>query len=68
MVHSHSHLPGHDHGRAHGHPHVHSHGPTAPHPLQAAPWSILRMPVMSRLGAAFAVSAALWAAVWLSMR
>jgi len=47
---------------------VHSHGPASPHPAQAAPWSILRMTVVSRLGAALAVSVVLWAAVWLSMR
>ena len=62
MAHDHSH----DH--AHGHVPVHSHGPASPHPAQAAPWSILRMTVVSRLGAALAVSAVLWAAVWLSMR
>jgi hypothetical protein len=54
----------HDHGRAH----VHSHDPATPHPAQVAPWSILRMTVVSRLGAALAVSAGLWAVVWLSMR
>ena len=43
-------------------------GRLRPHPAQAAPWSILRMTVVSRLGAALAVSAALWAVVWLSMR
>jgi hypothetical protein len=56
----------HDHG--HDRAHAHSHGPASPHPAQAAPWSILRMTVVSRLGAAFAVSAVLWAAVWLAMR
>jgi hypothetical protein len=60
----HSHV--HDH--AHGHVHVHSHGPASPHPAQAVSWSILRMPVMSRLAAALAVSAGLWAVVWLAMR
>jgi hypothetical protein len=59
------HTHSHDH---HGHVHVHSHGPASPHPAQAAPWSILRMTVVSRLGAAVAVSAALWATVWLAMR
>jgi hypothetical protein len=58
----------HSHGHDHGHLHAHSHDPTTPHPAQAAPWSILRMTVVSRLGAALAVSAALWAIVWLSMR
>ena len=47
---------------------VHSHGPASPHPAQAAPWSILRMTVLSRLGAALAVSAALWAIVLVAMR
>ncbi|WP_291687615.1 hypothetical protein [Bradyrhizobium sp.] len=61
-----SHLHSHDH--AHGHVPVHSHGPASPHPAQAAPWSILRMTVVSRLAAAVAVSAAMWAVVWLSMR
>jgi hypothetical protein len=62
MVHSHPHS--HDHGHAHGH----SHGPATPHPAQAALWSILRMTVLSRLGAAVAVSAGLWAIVLLAMR
>jgi hypothetical protein len=54
------------HGHDHAHPHhVHSHGPAAPHPAQAVTWSILRMTVLSRLMAAIAVSAALWAFVWL---
>jgi hypothetical protein len=64
MDHSHSH----DHGHHHDHSHAHSHGPATPHPAQAAPWSILRMTVLSRLSAAAAVSAALWAVVWLAMR
>ena len=58
----------HSHGHEHGHGHAHSHGPVTPHPAQAALWSILRMTVVSRLGAALAVSARLWAVVWLSMR
>jgi hypothetical protein len=58
----------HDHPASHSHGHTHSHGPASPHPAQAAPWSILRMTVMARLGAALAVSAGLWAVVWLSMR
>jgi hypothetical protein len=62
MTHAHSH----DHGHHHGH--AHSHGPETPHPSQPAPWSILRMTVLSRLGAAVAVSAGLWAVVWLAMR
>jgi hypothetical protein len=64
MDHAHSH----DHGHHHGHSHAHSHGPATPHPAQAAPWSILRMTVLSRLSAAVAVSAGLWAIVWLAMR
>jgi hypothetical protein len=66
MTHSHSHDHSHDHGHHHGH--AHSHGPETPHPSQPAPWSILRMTVLSRLGAAVAVSAGLWAVVWLAMR
>ena len=58
----------HSHSHDHGHAHAHSHGPATPHPPQAAPWSILRMTVVSRLGAALAVSAGLWAFVWLAMR
>jgi hypothetical protein len=66
-LHSHGHT--HAHG-AHGHAHAHghSHGPAAPHPAQPAPWSILRMPVTARLGAALAASAVLWLIVWLAMR
>jgi hypothetical protein len=63
-----SHLHDHSHDHAHGHVPVHSHGPASPHPAQAAPWSILRMTVASRLAAAAAVSAVLWAAVLLAMR
>jgi hypothetical protein len=58
----------HDHPHAHGHHHGHAHGPATPHPAQAAPWSILRMTVLSRLAAGFAVSAALWAVVLVAMR
>ena len=43
-------------------------GRLTPHPAQPAPWSILRMTVLSRLGAALAVSVGLWAVVWLAMR
>jgi hypothetical protein len=62
MDHAHSH----DHGHHHGH--AHRHGSAAPHPAQIAPWSILRMTVVSRLSAAIAVSVALWSIVWLAMR
>jgi hypothetical protein len=58
----------HHHAHDHGHAHAHSHDPASPHPAQAATWSILRMPVVSRLVAAVGVSIALWAVVWLSMR
>jgi hypothetical protein len=58
----------HSHQHDHGHVHAHSHGPASPHPAQAAPWSILRMTVVSRIGASLAVSAVLWAVVWLAMR
>jgi hypothetical protein len=66
-AHSHSH----NHADSHAHSHVHSHGHdhgTTPHPAQVAAWSILRMTVVARLGAAVAVSAGLWAVVWLAMR
>jgi hypothetical protein len=56
------------HGHFHFHDHPHTHGPTSPHPAQAAPWSILRMPAAARVAAACAVSVALWAIVWLAMR
>ena len=58
----------HSHSHDHAHGHVHRHGPATPHPAQVAPWSILRMTVVTRLGAAVAVSAGLWAVVWLAMR
>jgi hypothetical protein len=60
---SHSHR--YEHGGA---GHVHAHGPSSPHPAQAATWSILRMALATRLAAALAVSAALWAVVLLAMR
>jgi hypothetical protein len=63
MPHDHSHHPGHHH-----HTHAHSHGPATPHPAQAAPWSILRMTVAARLGAALVVSAGLWVIVLVAMR
>jgi hypothetical protein len=59
MAHSHPH---------HHHGHAHSHGPASPHPAQISPWSILRMNVLSRLGAALVVSGGLWTVVWLAMR
>jgi hypothetical protein len=58
----------HPHSHEHGHSHAHSHGPASPHPPQAAPWSILRMTLLSRLGAAVVVSAGLWAVVLMAMR
>jgi hypothetical protein len=64
-----SHTHSHDHAHPHSHaPHGHSHGPASPHPAQVAPWSILRMPVPTRLAAALAVSLCLWGVVWLAMR
>jgi len=56
------------HSQTHSHRHSHNHGPASPHPAQPAPWSILRMTLFARLGAALAVSAGLWAVVWLAMR
>jgi hypothetical protein len=56
------------HGHDHGPARPHRHGPASPHPAQAVSWSILRMTVISRLAAAVAVSAGLWAIVWLAMR
>jgi hypothetical protein len=53
---------------SHSHAHAHSHGPASPHPPQAAPWSILRMTLLSRLGAAVVVSAGLWVVVLMAMR
>jgi hypothetical protein len=53
---------------SHSHGHAHSHGLASPHPAQPAPWSILRMTLVARLGVALAVSAGLWAVVWLAMR
>jgi hypothetical protein len=50
------------------HAHIHAHGAASPHPAQAATWSILRMGVAARLAAAVAVSATLWAIIWLAMR
>jgi hypothetical protein len=58
----------HSHSHDHHHDHVHSHGLATPHPAQAAPWSILRMTVAARFGAALLVSAALWAVVLVAMR
>ena len=66
MPHDHSH--DHHHGHSHPHGHAHSHGPATPHPAQAAPWSILRMTVAARLGAALSVSAGLWVVVLVAMR
>jgi hypothetical protein len=58
----------HSHDHAHPQPYAHSHGPAAPHPAQPVTWSILRMTVLSRFTAAVAVSAALWAFIWLAMK
>jgi hypothetical protein len=56
------------HSQDPGHAHGHTHGPAFPHPAQIAPWSILRMAVLSRLAAATVLIAGLWAVVWLSAR
>ena len=56
------------HSHSHAHEHGHSHGLATPHPAQAAPWSILRMTLLGRLGAALVVSAGLWAVVLVAMR
>jgi hypothetical protein len=72
VLHSHDrgHGQAHDHGQAHeyGHGHGHAHGPSSPHPSQTVPWSILRMALVARLGAALAVSAGLWAAVVVALK
>ncbi|MEK9279551.1 MULTISPECIES: hypothetical protein [unclassified Bradyrhizobium] len=64
--HDHAHHRAHSHG--HDHTHAHVHDATSPHPAQAAPWSILRMTMASRLVAALAVCAVLWGMVLLAMR
>ena len=56
------------HSHTHTHHHPHSHDPATPHPAQPAPWSILRMTLLSRLGAALLVSAVMWAIVLTAMR
>jgi hypothetical protein len=58
----------HSHDHVHPHSHAHSHGPAAPHPAQAVTWSILRMTVLWRLMVAVAVSAVLWAFIFLAMK
>lgn len=60
LAHAHSH---HDHAHDHGH----HHAPHA-HPAQPAPWSILRMGVLARLGVALGASVLLWVVVWLAVR
>ncbi|MBR1218740.1 hypothetical protein JQ557_12120 [Bradyrhizobium sp. U87765 SZCCT0131] len=62
-------LHSHDHGRppGAGHDHAHHHAEHA-HPPQEAPWSLLRIGVLVRLGIAVIASAVLWTAVWLAMR
>jgi hypothetical protein len=53
----------------HAHPpHEHHHAPGAPHPAQAAPWSLLRMALPARLGMAALIAAGLWALVLVAMR
>jgi hypothetical protein len=50
------------------HSHDHNHAAGAPHPAQAAPWSLLRMAMPMRLGMAALIAIALWAFVLLAMR
>ncbi|TFV46674.1 hypothetical protein [Bradyrhizobium niftali] len=66
QAHGHSHGDAHSHG--HDHTHAHVHDAASPHPAQAATWSILRMTMAGRLGAAVAVCAVLWGIVFLAMR
>ena len=56
------------HSHPHSHAHSHHHDPLTPHPAQPAPWSILRMALLARLGLALAVSAVMWAIVLMAMR
>ena len=57
------------HSHSHTHPHTHHHhDPAVPHPAQPAPWSILRMTLLARLGLALLVSAAMWGFVLVAMR
>ncbi len=67
---SHSHAHHHDEvgGHRHGAGDAHRHGLSMPHPAQPAPWSILRMALLTRLGGALLLSAGLWAIVLLAMR
>lgn len=69
---SHAHHHDHSHDRARSHRHdltsAQVEGAAAPEPAQAAPWSILRMTMASRLTAALAVCAVLWVVVFLAMR
>lgn len=68
MAHDHAHHDhAHDHHHGPGH-HHHHHAPGQPHPAQAVAWSILRMPLMGRLGVAAGLSAVLWAIVLVAMR
>ena len=50
------------------HSHDHHHAAGAPHPAQPALWSLLRMALPARLGAAALITAGLWAVVLLAMR
>jgi hypothetical protein len=68
IPHSQDHALPRAHAHGHVHSHAHHHGPAAPHPSQPVTWSILRMTVLSRFAAAVAVSAVLWAFVFLAMK
>lgn len=56
----------HSHGHSHVHGHAGHHGPASAHPPQRLRWSILRLTLAARLGVALAVSAVLWAVVFLA--
>jgi hypothetical protein len=60
-VHTHSHAGG-------AEPDRHHHDPAAPHPPQPIGWSVFRMALTGRIGAAVAVAVCLWAIVLLAMR
>jgi hypothetical protein len=52
----------------HDHSHHHSHAVTSPHPAQRPSFSLLRMAMPARVGAAAAVSVLLWAGVLWAVR
>jgi hypothetical protein len=57
----------HDHGHSHAHDHAHALRPVAavsPHP---APWSLVRLSLVARLGLAAGLSVLVWAAALLAL-